>query len=131
MLKSEIISTPHAPKVIGPYSQGVVSPGGRTLFTAGQIGLDPQSGELVSQSDVGRQTEQVFVNLGAVLKAAGMDFHHIVRCGIYLIHLSDFPTVNAIYERFFSKDPPARTTIQVAALPKGALIEIDAIAVES
>jgi len=126
----EIISSPDAPKVIGPYSQGVVSSGGRTLFTAGQIGIDPKSNELVGPSDVAQQTEQVFVNLAAVLKAAGMGFDQVVRCGIYLVNLSDIGIVNRIYEQFFKVDPPARTTIQVAALPKGALVEIDVIAVE-
>ena len=98
------------------------------VFLSGQIPLDPASGELV-QGDVSAQTAQVMKNLGAVLTAAGVSFDHVVRCTIYLVDLADFATVNKVYGQAFRTAPPARATVQVAALPKGARVEIDAIAV--
>lgn len=124
------VSTAGAPKAIGPYSQAIDVRGGRTLWLSGQIPLDPATGELVP-GDVAAQTEQVMENLGAVLAAAGAGFHDVVRCTIYLVDLADFARVNEVYGRRFPKDPPARATVQVAALPRGARVEIDAVAVLS
>jgi 2-iminobutanoate/2-iminopropanoate deaminase len=128
-MKRETIQTDAAPKAIGPYSQAVVVSGGRTLYTSGQIALDPQSGEMVGAGDVRAQTERVLENLDGVLRAAGMSWEHVVRCGIFLTDLGDFAVVNEIYGQRFGDAPPARATVQVAGLPKGALVEIDAIAV--
>ena len=119
------VSSPRAPKPIGPYSQGVVS--GGLLFSSGQIALDPVSGELVG-GGIAVQTERVLENLAAVLGSAGLTFADVVRTGIYLVDLGDFTVVNEIYSRYVSAPYPARATVGVAALPKGALIEIDAIA---
>lgn len=124
----EIIQTDAAPAAIGPYSQGVVVSGGRTLYSSGQIALDPGSGAMVGEGDVRAQTVRVLDNLAAVLGAAGMDFANVVRAGIFLADLGDFATVNELYGQRFADQPPARATVQVAALPKGALVEIDVIA---
>ncbi|HEX9242177.1 MAG TPA: Rid family detoxifying hydrolase [Anaeromyxobacter sp.] len=123
-----IVSSPAAPKAIGPYSQAIESRGTRTLWLSGQIPLDPATGELVP-GDVAAQAERVMENLGAVLAAAGAGFHDVVRCTVYLADLADFAKVNEVYGRRFPKDPPARATVQVAALPRGARVEIDAVAV--
>jgi 2-iminobutanoate/2-iminopropanoate deaminase len=120
------ISTKDAPAAIGPYSQGVRS--ANLVFLSGQIPLDPATGQLV-QGDITAQTERVMKNLDAVLRAAGGEFANVVRCTIYLTNLADFTVVNEIYGRAFPRNPPARATVQVAALPKGANVEIDAIAV--
>ncbi len=125
----KIIRTPNAPAAIGPYSQAVQVTGGRTLYVSGQIALDPATGEIVGAGDVRAQTERVLENLAAILAAADMGFGNIVRAGIFLTDLSDFGTVNAAYGARFSAEPPARATVQVTALPKGVLVEIDAIAV--
>ncbi len=117
-----------APEAIGPYSQAVEARGARTLWLSGQIPLDPATGELV-QGDVAAQTERVMENLRAVLAAAGASFEHVVRCTIYLADLADFAAVNEVYGRAFPGEPPARATVQVAALPRGARVEIDAVAV--
>jgi 2-iminobutanoate/2-iminopropanoate deaminase len=103
--------------------------GGRTLYISGQIPLDPATGEIVGAGDVKAQTERVLDNLAAILRAADMDFGNIVRCGIFLTDLQDFAEVNGCYGARFSAEPPARATVQVTALPKGVLVEIDAIAV--
>ncbi len=122
------ISSPAAPKAIGPYSHAIEARGARTLWLSGQIPLDTATGELVP-GDVSAQAERVMENLAAVLAAAGAGFHHVVRCTIYLVDLADFAKVNEAYGRRFPKDPPARATVQVAALPRGARVEIDAVAV--
>jgi 2-iminobutanoate/2-iminopropanoate deaminase len=122
-----VISTGSAPAAIGPYSQAIVS--GNLVFCSGQIPLSPESGQLVGAGDVGAQTEQVMKNLDAVLQAAGCGFADVVRCTIYLANMGDFAAVNGIYGRCFPTAPPARTTIQAAGLPRGALVEIDAIAI--
>jgi 2-iminobutanoate/2-iminopropanoate deaminase len=122
------LATTSAPKAIGPYSQAIEARGTRTLWLSGQIPLDPASGELVG-GDVSEQTARVMANLGAVLAAAGAGFEDVVRCTIYLVDLADFARVNEVYKRSFPKDPPARATVQVAALPRGARVEIDAVAV--
>ena len=117
-----------APKAIGPYSQAIEASGSRTLWLSGQIPLDPATGELVP-GDVAAQTERVMENLRAVLEAAGAGFEDVVRCTIYLVDLADFAKVNDVYGRRFAQHPPARATVQVAALPRGARVEIDAVAV--
>jgi 2-iminobutanoate/2-iminopropanoate deaminase len=122
------VTSAGAPKAIGPYSQAIEARGARTVYLSGQIPLDPATGELVA-GDVALQTARVMENLGAVLAAAGAGFEHVVRCTIYLVDLGDFAAVNEVYGRSFPADPPARATVQVAALPRGARVEIDAIAV--
>ncbi len=116
-----------APKAIGPYSQAVRIAQG-PIFLSGQIPLDPATGVLV-EGDIAAQTERVMQNLKSVLAAAGCTLDHVVRCGIFLTDLNDFAQVNEVYGRYFSVNPPARSTVQVSALPKGARVEIDAIAV--
>lgn len=116
-----------APTPIGPYSQAVRA--GNTLFCSGQIAIDPATGELVDDDNVNVQTAQVMKNLAAVLAAAGADFSNVVKTTIYLINMGDFARVNAVYAKSFSSVPPARATVAVNSLPKGALVEIEAIAV--
>jgi 2-iminobutanoate/2-iminopropanoate deaminase len=120
------LSTSDAPKAIGPYSQALEH--GDLVFLSGQIGLDPASGHLVS-GGTAAEAEQVLKNLAAVLAAAGLSFAHVVRTTIYLVDLADFAAVNEIYARHVREPYPARATVGVAALPKGARVEIDAIAV--
>lgn len=122
------IHSEDAPKAIGPYSQAIQVDAGKMTFLSGQIPLDPKTMEMV-QGDAATQTEQVMKNLKAVLAAAGLDFSHVVRCTIFLTDLGDFAKVNEVYGRAFTSAPPARATVQVAALPRGAKVEIDAIAV--
>lgn len=119
------IRTDEAPAPIGPYSQAIRY--GDELFCSGQIPIDPATGELVDGS-LSAQTERALRNLGAVVAAAGFGFEHIVKTTIFLIDMNDFAEVNAVYERFFGEAKPARSTVAVAALPKGARVEIDAIA---
>ena len=118
--------TKDAPTAIGPYSQAIRS--GSMVFLSGQIPLDPATGEMV-EGGIGAETERVMKNLGAVLQAAGCAFSNVVRTTIYLVDLNDFQAVNEIYGRSFDTAPPARATVQVSALPRGARVEIDAIAV--
>jgi 2-iminobutanoate/2-iminopropanoate deaminase len=120
------ISTDKAPSAIGPYSQGIVANG--FLFTAGQIALDPAAGKIV-EGGIVEQTERVMQNLQEVLKAAGVTWTDVVKTTVYLQDLAHFPTVNEIYGRWLGSARPARSTVQVPALPRGALVEIDAIAV--
>ncbi|HET6413787.1 MAG TPA: RidA family protein [Anaeromyxobacter sp.] len=122
------ISTQSAPRAIGPYSQGVEARGKRTLYLSGQIPLHPQSGELLT-GPIEEQTARVLENLGAVLSAAGAGFEHVVKTTVFLADLSDFAKMNEVYARAFPKAPPARSTVQVAALPRGAKVEIEAVAV--
>lgn len=122
----KIISTSEAPAALGPYSQAVRV--GSTIYCAGQIPLDPKTGQIVS-GGVDLQTQRVLDNIGAVLKAEGLGFDHIVKTTIFLADLADFQTVNEIYGSRFQQAPPARSTVQVAALPKGARVEIEVIAV--
>lgn len=117
-----------APKAIGPYSQAIQVDAGKLTFLSGQIPLDPKTGEMV-QGDVVAQAERVMESLRAVLAAGGLDFSHVVRCTIFLTDMADFAKVSEVYGRAFTGAPPARVTIQVAALPRGAKVEIDAIAV--
>lgn len=125
MLKRQI-QTSAAPAAIGPYSQAIQI--GDFIFCSGQIPLDPRSGNMVAGGIV-EQTHQVMANIGAVLHASGRDFSCVVKTTIYLTDLADFATVNEIYGSFFDDVPPARACVQVAALPKGAAIEIELIAV--
>jgi len=124
-VSNEAVLTSGAPAPIGPYSQAVRS--GKELFCSGQIPLDPQTGELVA-GDIGAQTQRVLDNLGAVLREAGFDYGDVVKTTIYLIDMQDFAAVNTIYERAFGAAKPARSTVAVAGLPRGARVEIDAIA---
>jgi 2-iminobutanoate/2-iminopropanoate deaminase len=121
----QVIQSPHAPKALGPYSHAVRS--GGLVFTSGQIPLDPETGKLVD-GPIDAQARRVMENLGAVLGAAGTSFTHVVKTTIYLTNLADFSAVNAVYGTYFPSDPPARSTVQVAALPLGAAIEIEAVA---
>jgi 2-iminobutanoate/2-iminopropanoate deaminase len=129
MVKTAIVSE-RAPKAIGPYSQAVRVPVGELVFCSGQVGLDPDSGALV-KGGVEAETRQVLANLGAVLAAAGLGFGDVVRTTVYLTDFGDFGVMNAIYAEAFADVPPARATVQVSALPRGAAVEIDAIAVRS
>jgi 2-iminobutanoate/2-iminopropanoate deaminase len=124
----QAVHSDNAPKAIGPYSQAIQVEAGKMTFLSGQIPLDPKTMEMV-QGDVVAQAEQVMKNLKAVLTAAGLDFSHVVRCTIFLTDLGDFAKVNEVYGRHFTGSPPSRATVQVAALPRGAKVEIDAIAV--
>jgi 2-iminobutanoate/2-iminopropanoate deaminase len=126
MSQRSTIATTHAPSAIGPYSQAVRA--GDLLFVSGQIPLDPVTGQLVAGA-VAEQTKQAMANLRAVLEAAGASLASVVKTTIYLTDLNDFQTVNATYAEYFEASPPARATVQVAGLPKGASVEIDAIAV--
>jgi len=121
-----IISTDKAPAAIGPYSQAVRA--GNTVYFSGQIPLDPATGNLV-QGDIALQTRRVFDNLKAVAEAAGSSLSAIVRVGIYVTDLANFATVNAVMAEYFQAPYPARSTIQVSALPKGAEVEVDAVLV--
>ena len=125
-LKREIVATEKAPAAIGPYSQATAL--GGLVFTAGQVALDPSSGEIVGGGDVARETEQVLRNLRAVLEAAGSSMTQVLRCDVFLEDMSDFGAMNAVYERHFDADPPARITVEAAALPRGVRVEIAAIA---
>ncbi len=124
-MSRQAISTGGAPAAIGPYSQGIRS--GDMLFCSGQLGLDPATGELVE--GVEAQAERSLRNLASVLDAAGLSFDDVVKTTIFLADIGDFAAVNAVYNKFMPDPPPARSTVQVAALPKGGLVEIDAIAV--
>lgn len=121
----EIITAHGAPPAIGPYSHAVRT--GGLLFTSGQIPLSPVTGHLV-EGGIEAQAEQVFQNLAAVLSAAGLDFSSVVKATVFLADLADFSAVNAIYAKHFPNNPPARSCVQVAALPAGAGIEIELIA---
>jgi 2-iminobutanoate/2-iminopropanoate deaminase len=124
-MKREIIQTPDAPAAVGPYSQAVKA--GGFLFCAGQIPLDPATGELVP-GDVTAQTERVLQNARAVLTAAGSSLDRVVKTTVFLQDMADFAAMNAVYAGHFPTAPPARSAVQVAALPKGALVEIEVIA---
>jgi 2-iminobutanoate/2-iminopropanoate deaminase len=119
------VQSDQAPRAIGPYSQAIRA--GDLLFCSGQIALDPRSGELVA-SDIEAQTRQVMKNLEAVLRAAGADLSRVVKTTIFLVDLADFARVNEVYGEHFGEAPPARSTVQVSALPRGARVEIEAVA---
>jgi len=119
------LHTSKAPAAIGPYSQAVEA--GGFLFSAGQIGLIPETGEFAGP-DIETQASQVFENLGAILEEAGVSFSDVVKTTVYLQNMAEFPTVNAIYAKHFTEPFPARSTVAVAGLPKGARVEIDIVA---
>src|SRR5262249_23868120 len=121
----KIIFTGAAPEAIGPDSQAVRS--GRLLFCSGQIPLDPQSGEIVS-SDIATQTRRALDNIGAILRMGGLTFNNVVKTTYFLTNVTDFQSVNEVYGSYFKQDPPARSTVQVSALPRGANVEIEVIA---
>lgn len=121
------ISSPKAPKVIGPYSQAIQY--GEIVFLSGQIGINAKTGELAG--DIEQQTKQVMDNLGYVLNEVGSDFQHVTKVTIFLSDMANYVIVNQIYEKYFSENEPARSTIQVVALPKNALVEIECIAVKN
>lgn len=120
------VATDQAPKAIGPYSQAIVAD--NTVYTAGQVALDPKTGELVGATVV-EQTEQVLKNLTAVLAASGSSLGQVVKTTVYLADMADFAAMNEVYARHFGGHRPARSTVQAAGLPKGARVEIDAIAI--
>ncbi|MCX6045100.1 MAG: Rid family detoxifying hydrolase [Chloroflexi bacterium] len=123
-MQRKAISTQHAPAALGPYSQAIHA--GNFVFASGQLGLDPQTGKL--QEGIEAQTRQVLANLAAVLAAAGSGVDKVVKTTIFLANMADFAKVNAIYGEIFKTEPPARSTVQVAALPLGGLVEIEVIA---
>ncbi|MGA2602050.1 MAG: RidA family protein [Bryobacteraceae bacterium] len=121
----KIISTDRAPKAIGPYSQAIVNDG--VAYLSGQIPLDPSTGQLVP-GDIAAQTERVLENIKAVLEAAGASLNSVLKTTVFLKDMGDFTKMNEIYARYFSENPPARSTVQAAKLPRDVMVEIDAIA---
>jgi len=123
----EVVATDKAPKAIGPYSQGIKA--GDFVYTAGQAGVDPATSKLIG-GGIAEQTRQTLKNIQAILDAAGTSLDRVVKCGVFLQDMADFQAMNAVYAEFFppDKNPPARTTVQAAKLPLGALVEIDAVA---
>ena len=124
-MNRQAIATAHAPSAVGPYSQAIAA--GDFVFCSGQVHLDPASGLLV-EGDIGVQTERVLNNLSAVLQAAGLTLADAVKTTVFLVDMADFSAMNEVYGRFMPEPPPARSTIGVAALPKGARVEIELIA---
>ena len=124
-MKKTVITAQNAPAAVGPYSHAVMA--GDVLFTSGQLGLDPATGEL--KEGVEAQTTQALENLKAVLEAAGLSMKNVVKTVVFLDNMGDYAAVNAIYATYFEGDTPARSCVQVAALPKGGLVEIEAVAV--
>lgn len=122
----QVLVTSAAPSAIGPYSQGM--DGGTVVITSGQLGLDPATGNFAG-SDVATQTRQSLLNVQAVLQAAGLDLDNVIKTTVFLKNMDDFAAMNGVYATFFSQDPPARSAVEVARLPKGGLVEIEAIAV--
>jgi 2-iminobutanoate/2-iminopropanoate deaminase len=127
-VNKRIIQTNQAPEAIGPYSQAIRT--GGFLYTSGQIALDPESGEFLS-GEIEEETEQTLKNILAILQADGLDLENVIKTTVYLSDLNNFARMNKVYEKYFSKNKPARACVQVAALPKGAKVEIDAIATSS
>ncbi len=121
----DVIATEQAPKAIGPYSQAIRAAG--LIFTSGQIAIDPATAQIVG-GDVSAQTERVLQNLAAILRASGSGIEKVVRCTVFLKNMGDFAAMNEVYGRHFKQSPPARSTVEVARLPKDVLVEIDAIA---
>lgn len=123
--QKQVVTADQAPKAIGPYSAGVST--GHLVFTAGQLGMDPATGELVS-GGIEAQTRQALSNLRAVLEAAGSGLEHVIKTTVFLQDIHEFGLMNAVYAEFFTADFPARSAVQIAALPKGAAVEIEAVA---
>jgi len=124
-MSKTVIFTDKAPKAIGPYSQAIKS--GNMIFVSGQVAVNPATGELTG--DIKTQTRQVLENLTAVLTAAGVTTAEVVKTGVFLKNLDDFAAMNAIYAEYFPQDPPARSTLEVSRIPRGSLIEIEAVAI--
>jgi 2-iminobutanoate/2-iminopropanoate deaminase len=120
-----VVTTDRGPKPIGPYSQAIKANG--LIFLAGQVALDPKSGELVG-SEIRQQTERALENIKGILEAAGVNLHHVIKTTVFLKDMNDFAGMNEIYARYFTAAPPARSTVQVSRLPKDALVEIEVIA---
>ena len=125
--EKKVVATKDAPQPIGPYSQAIKA--GGFVFASGQIALDPATGKLI-EGDIKAQTERVLKNLTAVLAAAGSSMDRVVRTTVFLKNISDFPAMNEVYGQFFKNEPPSRSTVQVAALPKDSLLEIDVVALQ-
>lgn len=121
----KVISTDNAPRAIGPYSQAIEANG--LIFISGQIAIDPVTNKF-KQGTIEEETKQVLENIGAILKEGGLSFNHIVKTTVYLVDLSLFPKMNEVYASYFTENPPARATVEVANLPMGAKVEIEAIA---
>lgn len=124
-MNRSVIHSDHAPRAIGPYSQAICA--GHLVFTAGQVALDPKTGELVGET-IEEQTHQVFANLKAVLAAANSSLASVVKTTVFVTNLNDFVRMNAVYGEYFTSNPPARSTVEVSALPRGAMVEIECIA---
>ncbi|HUS70461.1 MAG TPA: RidA family protein [Anaerolineae bacterium] len=124
-MERNIVATEKAPRAVGPYSQAVIA--GGFVFTSGMLALDPQTGDVVGE-DIGAQTRQALSNMQGILEAAGSSLDRVVKITVFLTDIGAFSQMNAVYAEFFPVDPPARSTVEVGPLPKGALIEIDAIA---
>jgi 2-iminobutanoate/2-iminopropanoate deaminase len=121
----EVIATEQAPQAIGPYSQAIRAEG--LIFTSGQIAIDPATAQIIA-GDVSAQTDRVLKNLAAILQASGSSLEKVLRCTVFLKNMGDFAAMNEVYGRYFKQEPPARSTVEVARLPKDVLIEIDVIA---
>ncbi|NLF65808.1 MAG: RidA family protein [Chloroflexi bacterium] len=124
-MEREVVATTKAPGAVGPYSQAVCA--GDLVYTAGQIALDPATGQMVGD-DISTQTDRVLLNLKAILESAGSGLTRVVKTTVYLQDMADFAQMNQVYSRYFASSPPARTTVEVSALPLGALVEIEAVA---
>jgi 2-iminobutanoate/2-iminopropanoate deaminase len=122
----EVIATDQAPQAIGPYSQAIRAEG--LIFTSGQVAIDPATQQVIA-GDVSAQTERVLKNLAAILQASGSSLEKVLRCTVFLKNMGDFAAMNEVYGRYFKQAPPARSTVEVARLPKDVLVEIDVIAV--
>ena len=121
----DVIATDHAPKAIGPYSQAIRAQG--LIFTSGQVAIDPATQQVIA-GDVSAQTDRVLTNLAAILHASGSTLEKVLRCTVFLKNMGDFAAMNEVYGRYFKQEPPARSTVEVARLPKDVLVEIDVIA---
>jgi 2-iminobutanoate/2-iminopropanoate deaminase len=121
----EVIATGQAPQAIGPYSQAIRAAG--LIFTSGQVAIDPATQQVIS-GDISAQTERVLKNLAAILQTSGSSLEKVLRCTVFLKHMDDFAAMNEVYGRYFKQSPPARSTVEVARLPKDVLVEIDVIA---
>ena len=126
-MSKKVISTPKAPAAIGPYSQAILS--GNTLYCSGQIAINPDNGELVT-NNITKETHQVMKNISEVLKAAEMDFKNIVKCSIFMKDMNQYSEINEVYSSYFSDNPPAREAVEVSVLPKNVNVEISVIAVK-
>ena len=122
-----VVKTDKAPAAIGPYSQGIVVEPNRLVFTAGQVAMDPETGDMIG-SDIEAQTKQALENLKGVLEAAGSGLDSVVKTTVFLNDMNDFSRMNGVYETYFTKNPPARSAVEVARLPKDALVEIECVA---